>query len=114
MESLDDFDPDVNYFDVISENHAFSSYDSIDEFLSENSIALNDKNFISIISQNIRSMNRNHDKFLCIFDENIMPDVFIFSETWCDGLCPTVIPGYVGYHTIRIGRSGGVSVYVKQ
>ena len=42
-----------------------------------------------------------------------MPDVFILSETWCDGLCPAIIPGYKGYHSVRIGRSGGVSVYVK-
>ena len=29
------------------------------------------------------------DKLLCIFDENIKPDVYVFSETCCDGLCPT-------------------------
>ena len=99
---------------MISENQTFSSFDSIDEFLSENPISLNDQNFISIISQNIRSTNCNLDKLLCIFDENNMPDVFILSETWCDGHCPAVIPGYAGYHSIRAGRSGGVSVYVKQ
>ena len=113
MENLNDYDPDVNYFEIISGNHPFSSFDSIDEFFSENPISLTDKNFLSIICQNIRSMNCNLNKLLCIFDENNMPDVFILSETWYDGFSPTVIPGYVGYHSVRSGRSGGVSVYVK-
>ena len=42
-----------------------------------------------------------------------MPDVFIFTETWYDGYSPFVIPGYVDYHSIRNGRSGGVSIYIK-
>ena len=42
-----------------------------------------------------------------------MPDVFILTETWYDGYTPIVIPGYTGYHSVRIGRSGGVSVFVK-
>ena len=112
VDSVDDFDPDMNYFDHIYENHQFSNFDSIDEFLLENPISLNDPNFISIICQNIRSINCNLDKLLCLFDENNMPDVFILSETWYDGLSPIVIPGYVGYHCVRIGRSGGVSVFV--
>ena len=58
-------------------------------------------------------MNCNLDKLLCIFDENNMPDAFILTETWYDGSSPIVIPGYIGYHSIRIGRSGGVSVFVK-
>ena len=58
-------------------------------------------------------MNCNLDNLLCIFDENNMPDIFILTETWYDGYTPNVIPGYSGYHSVRIGRSGGVSVYVK-
>ena len=50
---------------------------------------------------------------LCIFDDNNMPDVFIFTETWYDGYTPTVIPGYVDYHSVRDGRSGGVSLFIK-
>jgi len=26
---------------------------------------------------------------------------------------PIVIPGYVGHHTVRHGRSGGVSIFIK-
>ena len=103
----------MNYYDVISENHAFSSYNCIDDFLINNPISLNDNNFISVICQNIRSMNCNLDKLLCIFDVNNMPDIFILTETWHDGNTPTIIPGYTDYHSVRIGRSGGVSVYVK-
>ena len=113
MEVLENFDPDLNYIDIISENHIFSSYDSIDSFLSDNPISFNDKNFISIICQNIRSMNCNLDKLLCIFEESNMPDVLILTETWYDGFSPNIIPGYDGYHSVRIGRSGGVSIYVK-
>ena len=58
-------------------------------------------------------MNCNLDKLLCIFDDNNMPDVFIFTETWYDEDIPTIIPGYIGYHSVRIGRSGGVSIFVK-
>ena len=112
-EILDDIDPEVNYYNIISENHSSSCFDSIDEFFSENPISLNDHNFISIICQNIRSIDCNLDKLLCVFDENNMPDVFILTETWYDGYFPTVIPGYTGYHSVRIGRSGGVSVFVK-
>ena len=96
----------MNYFDLLSENHLFSSFNSIDDFLSKNTIPLNDNNFISIICQNIRSMNRNLDNLLCIFDENNMPDIFILTETWYDGFTPNVIPGYSDYHSVRIGRSG--------
>ena len=42
-----------------------------------------------------------------------MPDVFIFTETWYDGFTPTHIPGYVDYHSVRNGRSGGVSLFIK-
>ena len=78
---LTDLDPDYNYFENhISENHTFSSFDSMDDFLTSNPTSLNDSNFISIYSQNIRSFNRNLDNFLTMFFEDAMPDVFIFSE----------------------------------
>ena len=113
---LSDFDPDSNYYTHdISQNHIFSNYDSIDDFLKINSQSINDKNFITIFGQNIRSFNRNLDNFLCLFPENSMPDVFIFSETWHDANIPVIIPGYTAYHTVRTDRrSGGVSVYAKQ
>ena len=38
---------------------------------------------------------------------------WFFSETWHEIHTPVTIPGYVGYHTVRQGRSGGVSIFVK-
>ena len=109
-----DLDPDVNYYDqIISENHTFASFDSIDEFLDNNPISLNDNNFLSIFHQNIRSMNQNLDKFLLLFPHNNMPDVFVFSESWYSHGEVINIPGYVGHHTARHGRGGGVSIFVK-
>ena len=113
MENLENFDPDLNYHDIISANHTFSSYDGIDTFLSENPISFNDESFISIICQNIRSMDCNLDKLLCTFDEFNMPNVLILTETWYDRFSPIIIPGYVGYHSVQTGRSGGVSIFVK-
>ena len=90
---LNEYDPDTNYFDShISENHVFSSYDSIDDFTSSNQTLLKDSSFISIISQNIRSFDKNKETFLLLFNENSFPDCFIFSETWYDGYEPITIP----------------------
>ena len=109
-----DVDPDCNYYnEVINENNIFSSFDSVEDFLSGNSIEVGNSNYITIFSQNIRSMSRNLDNFLCLFPETKMSDIFIFSETWHDTNTPVIKPGYEAYHTIRQGRSGGVSIFVK-
>ena len=112
---LNEYDPDTNYFEShISENHVFSSFDSIDNFTSANQALLKDPNFISIFNQNIRSFNANLDDFLLLFDENSFPDCLIFSETWHDGYEPILIPNYTGFHTVRqLSRSGGISIFVK-
>ena len=110
----DDIDPDLNYFDeIISENHVFTTFNSMGDFYTMNPIPMNDNNHLSIIGQNIRSLNANLDSFLLLFNNEIMPDIFVFSETWKDTYDPIVIPGYVGHHTVRHGRSGGVSVFIK-
>ena len=55
---LRDFDPDYNYYDqIIDQNNLFNSYNSVSDFLSNNPVSNNDKNFMTIFSQNIRSMN---------------------------------------------------------
>ena len=112
---LSDLDPDPNYYDnLITENHVFSTFDSVEDFLLSHSDSMTDNNFTTIFCQNIRSLNRNLDNFLCMFPENKMPDIFIFTETWHDINTPSIIPGYIGYHTVRqTGRSGGVSLYAK-
>ena len=111
---FDDFDPDSNYFDdLISENQIFTSFDSVDDFLMHNSISLQEANYLSIFSQNIRSFNKNLDNFLLLFNDFYMPDVLVFSETWKHFHNPVILPGYTGYHTVRDGRSGGISIFIK-
>ena len=81
-EHLLDLDPDRNYYNnVISENQTFLKFNSIDSFLEGDSVLMHDENFLTIFSQNIRSLNCNLDSFLCLFPENKMPDVLILSET---------------------------------
>ena len=113
-EHLLDLDPDIHYFDTTcSENQNFSTFESIDDFFSEN-VSLNDcPNTLSIFCQNIRSFERNLDIFLGLFPHDKMPDIFIFSETWHRENRPLNIPGFIGYHTIRNGRAGGVSIFIK-
>ena len=109
-----DIDPDDNYYEESgNHNHIFSVYDSYDEFLLRNPISSNENKCLTILSQNIRSFNTNLDNFMLMFDENSLPDVFIFSETWHKLQNPLNVSGYIGYHTVRQGRSGGVSVFVK-
>ena len=112
-EHLNEFDPDQNYYENnFSDLHNFSKYLSIDEFLESNSFNLTNINSLSIFCQNIRSFS-NLDNFMCCFPHDKMPDVFIFSETWHDENKPINIPGYSDYHTVRSGRAGGVSIFVK-
>ena len=112
---LRDFDPNSNYYNyAIPENHVFSTFNSVDEFLERNRISLNDSDFVTIFSQNIRSLSCNLDSFLSMFPDNNMPDIFVLSETWYDNTCPVNIPGYIEYHTIRNGHAGGISVFVKK
>lgn len=115
MDDVSDFlrdnDPDINYYDnLIDQNNLFSSFNSISEFLDSNT---NDNKFLTIFSQNIRSLNCNLDNFLLLFPSNKMPDLFIFSETWHDLNTPVFIPGYDSHHITRHGRSGGVSIFFK-
>ena len=88
-----DIDPDLNYFDeIIANNHVFSCYDNIGDYLQANSEALSNKNYLTIFSQNIRSMNHNLDSFLSLFPDNKMPDAYVLSETWHDLDTPVNIP----------------------
>ena len=112
---LHELDPDMHYYNhQLHENQNFSSYKSIDSFLEDNFDETNNNlNRITIVCQNIRSFDRNLDNFLELFPPDKMPDILIFSETWHDAISPIHIPGYNGYHTIRDGRAGGVSVFVQ-
>ena len=112
LDFLYDNDPDHNYYDaIIDENNLFTNFTSVSEYL--NSCIDKDKNFLTIFCQNIRSLNSNLDDFISLFPSNNMPDVFIFSETWYNVNTVISITGYSSFHTVRDGRSGGVSIFFK-
>ena len=102
-------DPESNYFNPISS----SEYISIEEY---NNSCSRENNGIGIISYNIRSFNANSDSLFTMF-HNIQshPSILVLSETWFDNNSTQEISGYTGYHVTRMqGRSGGVSLYVRQ
>ena len=114
MNFLVDLDPDSNYYDdYLFENHVFSIYDSVDDFITRNPCNSHDNRSLTLISQNIRSLNQNLENFLLLFNDDVMPEIFIFSETWHDINTPVIIPGYNSYHTVGQGRASGVSIFVK-
>ena len=107
----ENFDPDSNY-DFFAQN-----IDSICNCvtLSEFKNNFSDCNTsLSILNYNIRSFDRNFDSFSCGFSPHNMPNILCFTETWFAPSLTSEIPGYVGHHVTREGRSGGVSIYVKQ
>ena len=61
-----------------------------------------------------KKFDRNFDSFSCGFSPHNMPNILCFTETWFAPSLTSEIPGYVGHHVTREGRSGGVSIYVKQ
>ena len=110
-----EFDPDINYYDDRnpSEYQTFSTFNSVDEFFETYSTLSDDRNSLAIFCQNICSFESNLDSFLGLFSNDKMPDIFIFTETWHNEDKPININGFIGYHTVRHGRAGGVSVFVK-
>ena len=84
-ENLGDFlrgvDPDENYFDV-SENSLINQSDVI-TVSDYNQLFNNNPPKLSVLSQNIRSFNRNSDSFLSIFQDHLSyPDVLVLTENW--------------------------------
>ena len=119
MTDPDDFysfvDPDSNYFDGLFDSLATSqqsNYVSVSEY----NTAMSNSDSISFMAYNIRSFKANSNTFFPIFHNfNSYPDVFCLSETWFQDALTEDIPGFVSYHTVRVeGRSGGVSVFVKE
>ena len=113
---LSDYDPDENYFDElfgdINNGSVHSRYSSISEFHSLNQ---EHKSFIKVLGYNIRSFDKNFNSFLCLLNHDNLPEVLVLSETWFYDRSTVGIPGYVAHHTVREhGRSGGVSVFVRQ
>ena len=100
---LMDFDPDINYYNnLCNENQLFNTFNSFEDFNVFNREYMDDDH-LTVLCQNIRSMNRNLDNLLSLFDENLLPDVIVLTETWHDSNTPVVVPGFSLYHTVRPG-----------
>lgn len=68
---------------------------------------------LTIFNANVRSFNCNGDLLVSMFCSlTKTPDVIIITESWLtdDNSSMAVIDGYVGYHTVRQTRGGGVSI----
>ena len=108
--SIDEIDPERNYSHFSDDFHSCCYY-SLNDFEK-----LSIENDFSVINYNIRSFNTNFEYFSSAFTSKSFPSVLTLTETWTSHEFPSSyydIPGYIAFHTIRDGRSGDVSVYVK-
>ena len=107
MNRLRNIDPHLNLV-----NNAYScEYYSVDEYVG---ICRDYNTGFSLMNYNIRSFLANFNKFEALTSNlNFHHDFLFFSETWnnSDKLDLVNISGYNGFHTCRVGRGGGVSVY---
>ena len=111
---LHSIDPDENFFNEVTGGLQISNeskYFTIEQY---NSAFINSSIYIDFMSVNVRSWNKNGDKFISLFKSlNNLPHVIVLTETWLTmherDTC--LLDGYTEYHTVRhLGRSGGVSV----
>ena len=104
----DQFELDNMLFDT----NTCASYDLEDLNLNVN--LLDSK--VNILHLNIRSCNKNMDEFLSFLEAVKMKfSIIILTETWLkDSINDINIPGYVCYHSTRIGnrRGGEVTILI--
>ena len=106
--SLNDVDPDDNYFDFSLSTSNQCKYISLDAYTGILG------NHVSIFNFNIRSFRKNIDSFMGGFSDKNYPDILNLTETWFTDSYSEGICGYDCFHTIRSDRrSGGVSLYIK-
>ena len=78
------------------------------------SLAQNSQNQLISINFDMKSFYANSDAFFCLFDENILPDIIILTETWFKHDNTWDMNGFSSYHTIRNhARSVGISPHAK-
>ena len=110
-DSLADIDPDVGLH-LIQNNQC--TYYNITEFNS----AITDKNHISILAVNIRSLNKNFKQFLQYINSLEVKWSFIkISETWGKphSIIHHTIAGYEHVYDIRpIKTGGGCSLFINE
>ena len=77
------FDPDENFFDKNSFSKINAQYFSVDETNIKLSTCC-DKNSLSILHVNIRSMSKNFEKLKLMLNEcNYNFSIICLTETWC-------------------------------
>ena len=111
-------DVDVNHYGV----DQLQSDVTMNEFTSMTFNAFIENNFkpnrnsLSIVHMNIRSISKNYDNFVVSLDSiNLKFDVIAISESWLkNSTLDIYFPGYISYHSIRPSRSGGgTALYIK-
>ena len=110
---LADFDPDDNYYNQLcDQNQAFSVFNSFQDFYDFYSNSMSDNNLQTIFCQNM-NVNRYLDSLMTLFNNQQVPDVMVLTETWLNDVSTVIVPGYIAYSSVRSGRSGGVTILVK-
>ena len=116
IDHFSEIDSDLNHFqniypDLFNENR--SQYYDIDKF---NTINYDPTNDLAIIHINARSMCANFDQFHLLFDLlKHKFDIICVSESWLDESISNLynFEGYNAYHSYRLTRGGGSSIYVR-
>ena len=90
------------YYDIAQYNKTFTG---------------SEKNVLSIMHLNIRSLGKNGDEMKSLLATfTLQPDVIAISESFLDSnsVDSTNLPGYQGFHSIRgVDKRGGVSIFTK-
>ena len=110
----DSCDPDVNFFNLKTQN-LDTPYVLPEEFKQFHNDPSHDS--LSILHLNIRSIKKNFENFrLFLSTLDFSFSVLCFSETWLDDVSSNSLyelPNYISKHQIRDDRKGGgVSLYI--
>ena len=113
VDSILDIDPEYNYFDFqeFDNTTKVSNYLSFDDY--KYSFETNRDKSIFLVNYNVRSFNSNFVQFFSSL-LNCEPQILILTETWFTPDYKENINNYSSFHVVREGRSGGVSIYVKE
>ena len=106
-------DPDENFFNEVTGGLQISNeskYFTIDQY---NSAFINSSMYIDFISVDVRSWNKNGDKFISLFKYlNSLPHILVLTEMWLTvherDTC--LQDGYTEYHTVMHLERRRVSV----
>ena len=115
---LIEIDADVNHYGMgqLQSDGNMNQFTSMafNDFVGNNYSS--NRNSLSILHMNIRSISKNYDNFVASLDSiNLKFDVIAISESWLkDSTADIYFPGYSSYHSTRPSRSGGgTALYIK-